>query len=126
MRSPACLAGDCRLVPVRWHQQLASPPTPWRPRMLACARIPAPPTQPPWRHSVEGHRATCSAGVPRQPPARQAGERRYRPRAAAAAAERRLPELEVNRRWAGLLLVSPALAVIAVFFIVPLGLSVHS
>ena len=32
----------------------------------------------------------------------------------------------MNRRWAGLLLIAPALLVIAVFFLVPLGLSVHS
>ena len=32
----------------------------------------------------------------------------------------------MNRRWAGLLLIGPALLVIAVFFLVPLGLSVHS
>jgi putative spermidine/putrescine transport system permease protein len=31
----------------------------------------------------------------------------------------------VGRRWAALLLVAPALAVIALFFMVPLGLSVH-
>ena len=30
----------------------------------------------------------------------------------------------MNRKWAGLLLISPALLVIAVFFLVPLGLSV--
>jgi putative spermidine/putrescine transport system permease protein len=32
----------------------------------------------------------------------------------------------MNRRWAGLLLIGPALLVIAVFFLVPLALSVHS
>jgi putative spermidine/putrescine transport system permease protein len=32
----------------------------------------------------------------------------------------------MNRRWAGLLLIGPALLVIGVFFLVPLGLSVHS
>ncbi len=32
----------------------------------------------------------------------------------------------MTRRWVGLALISPALLVIAVFFIVPLGLSVHS
>jgi putative spermidine/putrescine transport system permease protein len=32
----------------------------------------------------------------------------------------------MNRRWAGLLLIGPALLVIAVFFLVPLGLSVQS
>jgi ABC-type spermidine/putrescine transport system permease subunit I len=32
----------------------------------------------------------------------------------------------MNRRWAGLLLIGPALLVIAVFFLIPLGLSVHS
>jgi putative spermidine/putrescine transport system permease protein len=32
----------------------------------------------------------------------------------------------MTRRWAGLLLIGPALLVIAVFFLVPLGLSVHS
>ena len=32
----------------------------------------------------------------------------------------------MNRRWAGLLLITPALLVIAIFFLVPLGLSVHS
>jgi ABC-type spermidine/putrescine transport system permease subunit I len=32
----------------------------------------------------------------------------------------------MNRRWAGLLLIGPALLVIAIFFLVPLGLSVQS
>ena len=32
----------------------------------------------------------------------------------------------MNRRWAGLLLITPALLVIAVFFLVPLGLTVQS
>jgi putative spermidine/putrescine transport system permease protein len=32
----------------------------------------------------------------------------------------------MTRRWVGLALISPALLVIAVFFLVPLGLSVHS
>jgi putative spermidine/putrescine transport system permease protein len=32
----------------------------------------------------------------------------------------------MNRRWAGLLLISPALLVIAVFFLIPLALSVQS
>ncbi len=32
----------------------------------------------------------------------------------------------MNRRWAGLLLIAPALLVIAVFFLVPLGISFHS